>query len=83
MNMKVKRILVMIAAGFFLLAGVAGLALPFLQGWLFLAIGAILLSISSRRFRAWIESHTRKYPKTHEYFEKTEVWISKIIGPLE
>ena len=59
------------------------LALPFLQGFLFLAIGAILLSISSKRIRLWVESHTRRYPRTHAFFEKNERWLQRIIGPLE
>jgi uncharacterized protein len=83
MKIKAKRILVIILGILFLIAGLIGLALPFLQGFLFLIIGAILLSISSLRIRAWVESYTRKYPKAHEYFEKTERWLSKYIGPLE
>ncbi len=83
MKLKLKRILIRIAGVFFLVLGLIGLALPFLQGILFLVIGAILLSISSTRIRSWVESHTHKYPKTHEYFEKTERWLMKYIGPLE
>ncbi len=83
MKMKMKRLAVVVAGVLFLIAGVIGLALPFLQGFLFMIIGAILLSISSVRIRSWVESHTRKYPKTHELFEKTEKWLNRIIGPLQ
>jgi len=67
----------------FLLLGIVGLALPFLQGFLFLMIGLILLSISSTRARTWIESHTRRFPRIHTAFEKLEKWILKIVGPLD
>ncbi|HEY4526773.1 MAG TPA: hypothetical protein VJK53_02910 [Candidatus Paceibacterota bacterium] len=80
MNPQLKRVLLFIAAFAFIIAGLIGLALPFLQGFLFLAIGIILLSIASPRARAWIEHHTRKYPKFHSWVEKIEKKITDIIG---
>lgn len=83
MNKEFKRILVIAAAVIFIVLGLAGLALPFLQGFLFLAIGLILLSISSPRFRAWAMMHTVRYPKTHAMLEKLERWILGIIGRVD
>ena len=43
-----------------LLLGVAGLVLPVLQGWLFIALGALLLSPDVPvfgRLLMWLESH--------------------------
>lgn len=80
MNPEVKRILLFIAASLFIVLGLVGLALPFLQGFLFLAIGLMLFSIASPRARAWIEGHTRKYPKLHALVEKVEKRIVKLIG---
>ncbi|RJQ35314.1 DUF454 family protein [Candidatus Parcubacteria bacterium] len=80
MNPHVKRVLLFFFAFLFIALGVLGLVLPFLQGFLFLAIGLILLSIASPRARAWIESHTRKYPKVHAMVEKIEKRITNIIG---
>ena len=43
----------------FLIVGIAGLVLPVLQGWLFIAIGALLLSPDVpifARFLTWIEN---------------------------
>lgn len=74
----------MLTAGIiFIAAGLIGLALPFLQGILFLIIGSILLSISSAKVRAWTESHTRRYPKLHKLVERTEKWIVRIIGTVD
>lgn len=67
----------------FVLLGLVGLALPFLQGFLFLIIGAVLLSLASSRIRSWIEMHTRRYPRVHHFFEKIQLWVIKIIGPTE
>ena len=80
MNPQIKRGLLFVAAFLFIVLGVIGLALPFLQGFLFLAIGLMLLSIASPRARAYIESHTRKYPKTHAFVKKIEDRIARIIG---
>lgn len=82
MNKELKRILILVTAIIFLVLGVVGLALPFLQGFLFLAIGLILLSIASPKARLWIESHTRKFPKLHALVQRTEAWITKLIGEL-
>ncbi len=80
MDPRLKRGVVFAAAIILIILGVIGLALPFLQGFLFLAIGLILLSIASPRARAWIEHHTRKYPKVHAFVEKMEKRITNIIG---
>ena len=83
MPKEVKRMLVAAVGVGFIPLGIAGLALPFLQGFLFLAIGLILLSISSPRFRSWAIVHTVRYPKIHRALEKIEKWILGIIGPLD
>mgnify|MGYP001584503598 FL=1 len=71
------------AGGVFVLLGLLGFFLPFLQGFLFLAIGIVLLSISSAGFRAWVETHTRRYPKFHAFVKRAESWVENIIGPVE
>ncbi len=83
MNREFKRILVVFAGVVFIVLGLIGLALPFLQGFLFLAVGFILLSISSPRFRAWAIVHTVRYPKTHAILEKIEKWVLGVIGPVD
>ncbi len=80
MPKQLKRIFLWIAGILFLALGVAGLALPFLQGFLFLMMGIILLSLASPTMRGWIEAHTRRYPRIHAFFEKTEKWIVGKIG---
>ena len=83
MHKEIKRVLVLIAGVIFIVLGILGLALPFLQGILFLVIGLILLSLVSSKARKWIESHTKRYPKIHALVEKTEKWMTGIIGTVD
>lgn len=83
MPKNIKRILIVTAGVVFIILGVLGLALPFLQGFLFLIIGLILLSISSASIRTWLEAYTRRYPKIHAGVERLERWIVGIVGPVD
>jgi len=83
MPKELKRILVLSAGFIFVILGLVGLALPFLQGVLFLVIGFILLSISSPTVRRWMDSHTLRYPKLHAIVQRTERWITGIIGTVD
>jgi uncharacterized membrane protein YbaN (DUF454 family) len=80
MHKNIKRIAIVTVGTIFVLLGLAGLVLPFLQGLLFLVIGFILLSLSSPSVREWMEQHTRKRPKLHAIVERVEAWIVRIIG---
>ena len=77
-----KRALIFFFGIVFLFLGVIGLALPFLQGILFIAIGLLLLSIFSPTLREWVERHTRKYPKVHEAVIKVQQFINRMIGEV-
>lgn len=80
---ELKRALVLSLATAFLLLGLAGLVLPFLQGWLFLAISAILFSMYSPSMRAWMDKHTVRYPKLHRIVNKAQDWTTKVFGAPE
>lgn len=80
MRKHTKRVLVLSLGVAFVVLGLVGLVLPFLQGFLFLAIGLLLLSLYSPTIRAWMDKHTVKYPKLHTMVAKAEEWIVKVIG---
>ena len=80
MKYHAKRIIIFTLGILFIALGIAGLALPFLQGFLFLAIGILLLSVYSPSLREWMQSHTRRWPKLHEMVLKVEAGLIKIIG---
>lgn len=80
---KLKRVLVITLGVFFLLVGLAGLVLPILQGWFFLLLGGLLLSMYSPSLRAFIYRHTVKYPKIHAFVGKAERWTERVFGAPE
>lgn len=80
MQRHIKRVFVLTIAVIFILLGLAGLVLPFLQGFLFLAIGLLLLSLYSPSVREWMDRHTVKYPKLHQLVLRAEGWVVGIIG---
>lgn len=48
------RIVLGVAGGLLIVLGIAGLFLPFLQGFLFLGLGAAVLSLTSLRIHGWL-----------------------------
>lgn len=80
MRKQTKRIVILSLGVIFVLLGLVGLVLPFLQGFLFIAIGLLLLSLYSPTIREWMDKHTKRYPKLHAVVQKAEGWIVGIIG---
>ncbi|OGC80991.1 hypothetical protein A2943_03155 [Candidatus Adlerbacteria bacterium RIFCSPLOWO2_01_FULL_51_16] len=82
MKYHIKRITIFALGIIFLVFGVLGLFLPFLQGFLFIAIGLLLLSLYSPTLREWVETHTRRWPKLHSIVGKTDAWLRRTIGDV-
>ncbi len=80
---QTKRAIVLILGVAFVLFGIIGLFLPFLQGVLFLIIGALLLSAYSPTLREALQAQTRKYPKLHYWVLRAESWVERVIGRPE
>ena len=77
---KLKKMLILATASVFFVLGLAGLVLPVLQGWFFLAISALLFSMYSPGIRTWMDRHTVKYPKLHKFVERAHGWTTKGFG---
>jgi uncharacterized membrane protein YbaN (DUF454 family) len=60
---RLMRFVILASGWMFIFLGVLGLFLPILQGILFLAIGAYLLSLESPMARRVIERIRRRYPR--------------------
>ncbi len=80
MHKEFRKKLILLTGIFFILLGLIGLALPFLQGFLFLAIGLILLSLHSPNIRIWMDVHTKRYPKLHTLIKKLEESVIGVVG---
>jgi uncharacterized membrane protein YbaN (DUF454 family) len=71
-----SRIVGLVLGYFFLLLGIAGLVLPVLQGWLFIAIGLIILSRHAawaRRVLDWLRD---RHPKVAHAIDRAERWVT-------
>jgi uncharacterized membrane protein YbaN (DUF454 family) len=73
------RFCILAAGWFFIVLGILGLFLPILQGILFLAIGAYLLSLESPRARRIIEKTRHRYPKLGRTFDAARLRAAHII----
>lgn len=82
MKRKAKKILVLAIGSIFIIFGLLGLFLPFLQGILFLIIGLFIISFCFPKVRLWINEHPKKYPRIFPIIEKVEKWMAKIIGEI-
>ncbi len=79
---RLKPIL-MLALGYtFLALGVLGMFLPFLQGFLFLAIGLVILARHAAWAQRLLERLRQRYPKVGELIDsaeaKAEGWWRKV-----
>lgn len=68
----VRHYLILVAGWVFLILGIAGLFLPFLQGILFILIGLSLLSHEYHWAREILIRLKRRYPKIHKKFKEVK-----------
>jgi uncharacterized protein len=61
----------------FVLLGVAGLFLPFLQGILFLLVGLYLLSLESARARLFRQRLRKRYPGLARKSDEAANWLNR------
>ena len=80
MKKNIKRIGIQSLGVAFLLLGLAGLVLPFLQGILFLVIGLLLLSLYSESIRAFVDRQAKRHPKVEHYVGRVEHLLNRMLG---
>jgi|CXWL01.1.fsa_nt_gi uncharacterized membrane protein YbaN (DUF454 family) len=79
MKQKSKKALILFLGVSCLFLGLLGLVLPFLQGFLFLGIGLILISPFSPATRDWVKKHTQKYPHVQQKVERLDAWMDRFL----
>lgn len=82
MRKKVKKVLVLTVGIIFIILGLFGLVLPFLQGILFLFIGFLLISFCFPEVRPWVDKHLKKYPHLFRIIGGIEKWMTEVIGEI-
>jgi uncharacterized protein len=82
-----KRILILITGWSFIVLGIAGLFLPFLQGVLFLFVGLIILSSEYVWAHRLLTKLKERFPKlgraADHATEKAKAWLRRISGESE
>jgi uncharacterized membrane protein YbaN (DUF454 family) len=77
MAAQFRRIAILTLAWLFILLGIVGLFLPFLQGFLFLFVGLLLLSRESEIARRQLQRLRVRYPTVGRYMDEAEGWMKK------
>jgi uncharacterized membrane protein YbaN (DUF454 family) len=84
---RIRKILEEIVGWVFLLIGVLGLFLPFLQGIIFIIFGIIILSATYPKLEIWIEDQFKKgesrHPKIRSFLSKVEKIYRKLVTVLK
>jgi len=75
--LNLRRLLILSAGWLFVLLGVLGLFLPFLQGILFLMIGFYLLSLHSARARLLRRRLRTRYPGVASRLDEAKDWAER------
>ena len=79
-----KKTLIYLIGWSFILLGIIGLFLPFLQGILFLLIGLLILSKESPLAKSILHRFQKRYPvayqKMHEFNERLKKRLSDLLG---
>jgi uncharacterized membrane protein YbaN (DUF454 family) len=76
---RLLRFTILASGWAFIVLGILGLFLPILQGIVFLAIGAYLLSLESPRARRFIERMRRRYPRLGATFDTARLRAAHIL----
>lgn len=75
-NISGMRRLIRIALGSLLIIlGVPGLVLPILQGWLFIALGALLLSVDIPLFDRMVRWLEERFPLIRKPVERMRTFL--------
>ncbi|MFA6177420.1 MAG: hypothetical protein WC694_00810 [Candidatus Paceibacterota bacterium] len=82
MRKKIKKILILTFGIGFILFGLIGLLIPFLQGIIFLLIGIALLSFYFPQTTTILKRYLHKHPHLVAKIEKTEKKVRKFIEEI-
>lgn len=81
MKAQMKRVALLVVGWAFILLGIVGLFLPFLQGILFLLIGLFILSSEYVWAHKLLHKIKQRFPKIAAHFERaklrSEAWIAR------
>ena len=71
------RIIRVLGGTMLIILGFAGIFLPILQGWLFLALGFLLLSVDIPVVKRMVCSLEQRYPRVGKVLERARRFLSQ------
>ena len=77
MQTRIKKLLSMIVGWSFIVLGILGLFLPFLQGILFLLVGLIILSKHYAFAQRWLDKLKHRFPAAFDLAHEFRVRLMK------
>ena len=75
------RVSFLILGWLMVLIGIAGIFLPVLQGFAFIFIGLVMLSIASDRLHGWLERVLSRYPGIRQRYQRLRQKLHLKFGP--
>jgi uncharacterized protein len=81
MRARLRRIAIEIVGWTFIVLGIAGLFLPFLQGILFLLIGLFILSMQYAWAHRLLHRLRERFPRIAEQFDKAKTKAERWVSP--
>ncbi len=75
---SVRKILLRVLGGAFIVTGAAGLFLPFLQGVLLIAVGVYILMVSSERLRERVHALAERSPRLRRALDAAERFARRV-----
>lgn len=75
-----KRFVIVAIGWLFIILGIVGLFIPFLQGILFLLIGLVILSTEYHWARRLLEKVSTRFPRLGKFIEAAHVRATAILG---
>jgi uncharacterized membrane protein YbaN (DUF454 family) len=76
--LTLRRVAILGFGWLFVVLGVLGLFLPFLQGVLFLLVGLYLLSLESARARLFRQKLLNRYPRLAQAMDHARAFIHRL-----
>ncbi len=80
MKKKAKRVLIDTIGWIFVLVGIVGVFLPFLQGIFFIVIGLYFLSLHSSWFKEKFHHFRAKHPSLFGWFDAFDIRVRKFFS---
>lgn len=82
MKKKLKGIMVLFVGIILLMMGMFASIVPFVPGWVLIALGILCLTLYFPRLRNWVDGHTVRWPHLHNLIHRARMWADRNIGEL-